>query len=130
MKVCAQSLNIQTKAGSGSWISFSILEVELTCFLSRKVKGFCVWVGSFFCSQTEFNVHLIDIWGRFHKQIYAKLLCSSQKRKNSIKLSVSFYAFGIYVHKSCAYNVDEIDTWRLSEDCLNDERIMLDSFLP
>jgi len=42
--------------------------------------------------------------------IYA---CSSQKRKNSVKLSVSFYAFGIYWRKSCSENVDEIDACTL-----------------
>ena len=30
--------------------------------------------------------------------------------KNTLKSSVSFYAFGIYVRKSCTFNVDEIDT--------------------
>jgi hypothetical protein len=35
---------------------------------------------------------------------------SSQKLKNSFKLSLSFYAFGIFMLKSCSLNVDEIDT--------------------
>ncbi len=34
----------------------------------------------------------------------------SQKRNISVKSSVSFYAFGIRVHKSFSKNVDEIDT--------------------
>jgi len=29
--------------------------------------------------------------------------------KNTVKLSVSFYTFGIYERKSCTQNVDEID---------------------
>jgi len=33
---------------------------------------------------------------------YEFYTCSSQKRKNSVKLSVSFYAFGIYWRKSCS----------------------------
>jgi len=37
---------------------------------------------------------------------------SSQKRKNSVKSSVSFYTFGIYRRKSCSKNIDEIDTCR------------------
>jgi len=42
--------------------------------------------------------------GRFHQQFTKSLYaCSSPKRKNSVKLSVSFYAFGIYAHKSCTY---------------------------
>ncbi len=35
---------------------------------------------------------------------------SSPKRKNSVKLSVSFYAYGICARKICSYNVDETDT--------------------
>ncbi len=35
----------------------------------------------------------------------------SSKRKISVKSSVSFYAFGIGLPKSCAKDVDEIDTW-------------------
>jgi len=31
--------------------------------------------------------------------------------KNTVKSSVSFYAFGIYERKSCTYNVDEIEPW-------------------
>jgi hypothetical protein len=38
---------------------------------------------------------------------------SSQKRKISVRLSVSFYSFGIYRRKSCLKNVDEIDPWLL-----------------
>jgi len=34
----------------------------------------------------------------FTRSFYAR---SSSKRKNSVKSSVSFYTFGIYVHKSC-----------------------------
>jgi len=30
--------------------------------------------------------------------------------KNTVKSSVSFYAFGKYVGKSCLLNIDEIDT--------------------
>ncbi len=36
---------------------------------------------------------------------------SSPNHKNSVKQSVSFYAFGTYERKSCTQNVDEIDTW-------------------
>jgi len=32
--------------------------------------------------------------------------------KKTVKSSVSFYAFGIYVRKSCTKNIDEIDTWK------------------
>ncbi len=42
--------------------------------------------------------------------MYSSYARSSQKRKNSVKLSVSFYAFGIYWRKSCSQNVDEIET--------------------
>ncbi len=53
----------------------------------------------FFCSK-------LLTWGQFH-QCY---MCSfyarrSLKCKNSVKFSVSFYAFGICVGKSCAKNI-------------------------
>ncbi len=44
----------------------------------------------------------------FTHSCYAR---SSPERKNSVKLSVSFYAFGIYARKSCTQNVDEIESW-------------------
>jgi hypothetical protein len=51
---------------------------------------------------------------QFHQHsMYSFYACRSQKRKNSVKLSVSFYAFGIRARKSCAKNVDEIDTHSL-----------------
>ncbi len=40
----------------------------------------------------------VDFTNIFMYSFYAR---SSQKRKNSVKLSVSFYAFGIYERKSC-----------------------------
>jgi hypothetical protein len=50
--------------------------------------------------------------GQFH-QCFMSSFCKhrSQKCKNTIKSSVSFYAFGICAHKSCSENIDEIDTW-------------------
>ncbi len=42
----------------------------------------------------------------FMYSFYAR---SSQKRKNSVKLSVTFYAFRSCVRKSCTQNVDEIE---------------------
>jgi len=40
---------------------------------------------------------------------HAAFTCTDPKRlKNSVKLSVSFFSFGICAHKSCEYNVDEI----------------------
>jgi len=51
------------------------------------------------------RVHLrrrLLCWAQFHQHIYVQLLvCSSQKHKNSVKLSVSFYTFGTYERKSC-----------------------------
>jgi len=38
-----------------------------------------------------------------------------QKNKNSVKLSVSFYAFGIYARKNCVQNADEIDPSRFQQ---------------
>jgi len=50
------------------------------------------------------GVNFINIFTRsFYKR-------SSPKRKNSVKLSVSFYTFGIYSCKSCKWNVDGIDS--------------------
>jgi len=43
----------------------------------------------------KLGVNFINI---FELSFYPR---SSAKRKNSVKLSVSFYAFGIYVRKSC-----------------------------
>jgi len=49
--------------------------------------------------------------GSISRTFYEKLLfLQIRKRKNSVKLSVSFYAFGICARKSFAKNVDEIDT--------------------
>jgi len=48
------------------------------------------------------GVNFINI---FTRSFYAR----SSKRKKSIKLSVSIYAFGIYMRKSCTKNVDEIE---------------------
>jgi hypothetical protein len=49
---------------------------------------------------------------QFHQHsMYSFYARRSQKRKNSVKSSVSFYTFGIYEHKGCSKNVDEIDTW-------------------
>ncbi len=43
---------------------------------------------------TQLNVMNGLSMGQFHQHIYEQLLPrSSQKRKNSVKLSVSFYAF-------------------------------------
>ncbi len=36
-------------------------------------------------------------------------LIDHESVKNTVKSSVSFYAFGIYKLKSCTQNVDEID---------------------
>ncbi len=40
----------------------------------------------------------------------AFMLIDPKSAKNTVKSLVSFYAFGIYKHKSCTKNVDEIDT--------------------
>jgi len=43
-----------------------------------------------------------ESWGQFHQcSTYSFYAHSSPKHKNSVKLSVSFYAFGIYTLKSC-----------------------------
>ncbi len=39
----------------------------------------------------------------------AFVLVDPESVKITVKSSVSFYAFGIYERKSCAYNVDEIE---------------------
>jgi len=39
----------------------------------------------------------------------AFVLVDHESVKNTVKSSVSFYAFGIYESKSCTYDVDEID---------------------
>jgi len=88
----------------------------------------------------------IDIWCQFHQLFtYVQLqrkscskstpgvnftnflrtaftLVDPKSIKNTVKSSVSFYAFGICEHKSCTENVDEIDTWFL-------RMILLSSFL-
>jgi len=56
---------------------------------------------------TKRDGNYVSISSTFYEQLF---MPRSQKRKNSVKSSVSFYAFGICVHKSCAKNVDEIDT--------------------
>ncbi len=63
------------------------------------------------CKIRQYNT-IDDIpWGQFHqgsmRSFYAR---RSQKRKNSVKTLVSFYDFGIHTRKSCAKNIDEIDT--------------------
>ncbi len=39
-------------------------------------------------------------------------LLDPESVKNTVKSLVYFCAFRIYEHKSCTYNIDEIDTWR------------------
>jgi len=49
-------------------------------------------------------------WCQFHQRSTRSFYTRrSQKRKISVKLSVSFYAFDIHARKSCSEN--EIDTW-------------------
>jgi len=49
--------------------------------------------------------------GSISSTFYVQLLQRRfQRRKKTVKLSVSFYAFGIYERKSCVLNVGEIDT--------------------
>jgi hypothetical protein len=43
-----------------------------------------------------------EAWGRFHQRsTYSFFARRSRKRKNTVKSSVSFYAFRIYKRKSC-----------------------------
>ncbi len=48
------------------------------------------------------------IRSQFHQQS-AYSFCARRSQKNTVKSSVSFYAFGIYKHKSCTKNGDEIE---------------------
>jgi len=51
-----------------------------------------------FCFFAFFEGNLAYNWAQFHQRsTYSFYARSSQKRKNSVKLSVSFYAFWIYV---------------------------------
>ncbi len=57
-----------------------------------------------------FNAGETDYTSQFHQcSTYSFCERRSLKCKNSVKLSVSFYAFGIYHRKSCIQNIDEID---------------------
>jgi len=56
------------------------------------------------------NVDEIDTKCQFHQCFkYSFYVRRSQKRKNTVKSSVSFYAFGICERKSCKKNIDEIE---------------------
>jgi len=58
---------------------------------------------------------LVDYWWNWDQAsisstFYEQLLhMQIPKMKNTVRSSVSFYAFGIYMHKSCTQNVDEIE---------------------
>jgi len=56
-----------------------------------------------FVSSSYNNLFILE--SRFHQRsTYSFYARSSPKRKNSVKLSVSFYAFGTYERKKSAYN--------------------------
>ncbi len=60
-----------------------------------------------FLKQTSLGVNFINI-------LRAAFRRASPKSKKIYSQVVSlFWAFGIYAHKSCSKNVDEIDTWYL-----------------
>jgi len=60
----------------------------------------------------EFFVRSASTPGVNFINVYAQILrARSKKHKISVKSSVSFYTFGILGSKSCAKDVDEIDTW-------------------
>ncbi len=51
-------------------------------------------------------------WGQFHQHSMSSFYTPrSQKRKKDSQVGSLFYPFGIYEHKSWAWNIDEIDTW-------------------
>jgi len=65
-------------------------------------------IGTIFFHHKPRRFPRLNFTNIFTHSFYAS---SSQKRNNSVKWSVSFYAFGIYGCKSCSSNLDEIDTW-------------------
>ncbi len=54
---------------------------------------------------------------QFHQSSrYSFYASRSQKRKKDSQVVILFYAFGIYQHKSCTQNVDEIDPgWKATK---------------
>jgi hypothetical protein len=66
----------------------------------------------FLCAGPHLSHITSQIRAQFHQRSMDSFCaCRSQKRKNTVKSSVSFYVFGIYKQKSCAYNIDEIEPW-------------------
>ncbi len=92
--------------------STAIIKIKKTMQTSYTLLDmFTIVWETFNFAHLELSLRTYESRAQFHQRsMFSFYAHRSQKRKISVKSSVSFYAVGIRTHKSCEPNIDEIDT--------------------